>query len=136
MPANVSAGVDLFDQSLFRLSPNEAAATDPQHRLLLEEALAAWSQATPALQPANVCSDQPDGSIGNGAGGASTTGVYVGSMYDEYADVVVACSPVLPSAAVVGSGPAFMVGRLSYTFGFSGGQGRAGAAAFEVDTRE
>lgn len=136
VPGIVVAGVDLFDQSLFRLSPNEAAATDPQHRLLLEETLAAWSQATAALQLANSTSAQPVGDAGIGAGVASTTGVYVGSMYDEYADVVVACSPVLPSAAVVGSGPAFMVGRLSYTFGFSGGQGRAGAAAFEVDTRE
>ncbi len=94
---------------------------DPQHRLLLEETLAAWSQAAPALDPASSRLAQNPGYTGGSAGAGSTTGVYVGSMYHEYADLVVASSPVLPSAAVVGSGPAFMVGRVSYTFGFSGG---------------
>lgn len=44
------AGVDLFDSELFNMARNEAAATDPQHRMLLEEALVAWSGATHAAR--------------------------------------------------------------------------------------
>ena len=42
-------------------------------------------------------------------------------MYSEYTDVIVAGGQKLPPQAVVGSGLSFMVGRLSYTFGFTGG---------------
>lgn len=48
-------------------------------------------------------------------------GVYAGSMYSEYTDLIVAGGQKLPPQAVVGSGLSFMVGRLSYTFGFTGG---------------
>lgn len=42
-------------------------------------------------------------------------------MYSEYTDLIVAGGQKLPPQAVVGSGLSFMVGRLSYTFGFTGG---------------
>jgi hypothetical protein len=42
-------------------------------------------------------------------------------MYSEYTDLIVAGGQKLPPQAAVGSGLSFMVGRLSYTFGFTGG---------------
>ena len=47
-------------------------------------------------------------------------GVFVGCMYQEYMDVQVAAAGKVAPQAVVGSGLSFMVGRLSYTFDFSG----------------
>ena len=47
-------------------------------------------------------------------------GVYVGCMYQEYLDVQVAANPKVTPQGVVGNGLSFMVGRLSYTFNFSG----------------
>lgn len=55
--------------------------------------------------------------VGTGGGGA---GVYVGCMYSDYVDVVVAAASWLAPSAVTGSGASFMVGRLSYTFGMTG----------------
>jgi hypothetical protein len=52
--------------------------------------------------------------------GALRPGVYVGCMYADYTDVVLAVSQQLPPQAVVGGGASFMVGRLSYTFGMTG----------------
>lgn len=82
---------------------------DPQHRLLLEETLSGWTDAAAAT--------------GLARSGGSPTGVYVGSMYSEYTSVVVAGGQKLPPQAVVGSGLSFMVGRISYTFGFTGEAG-------------
>lgn len=48
------------------------------------------------------------------------TGVYIGCMYHEYLDVQVATGAKLPLQAFIGSGPPYMVGRLSYTFSLSG----------------
>lgn len=39
-------GVASFDQDIFRFSANECSATDPQHRLLLEETATAWTDAS------------------------------------------------------------------------------------------
>ena len=46
----------------------------------------------------------------------------MGCMYADYQDVILAVAAKLPPQAVVGSGASFMVGRLSYSFGFTGGR--------------
>lgn len=48
-------------------------------------------------------------------------GVYVGCSYQDYTDVVLAATSKLAPQAIVGSGASFMVGRLSYAFGLTGG---------------
>lgn len=47
-------------------------------------------------------------------------GVYAGSMYSEYMQVIMAGTHIIPPLAVVGSGLSHMVGRISYTFNFTG----------------
>ena len=47
-------------------------------------------------------------------------GVYVGCMYHEYIDLMAGSGVALPPQAFIGNGPPYLVGRLSYTFGFTG----------------
>ena len=107
-------GVQLFDAAAFRLTAQEAAAMDPQIRMLLQEAAQAWSAAD-AQESLKV------NSFGGGGGGVGLpVGVYVGCMYHEHLDVVTSTAAKLSPQAIVGNGAPYMVGRLSYTFGFSG----------------
>lgn len=106
----VVAGVDLFDNDLFKLSRNEAAAMDPQHRILLEETGTSWINSTSTGVMVDI--------VTNARG--SPIGVFSGSMYSEYTDVILVGGAKLPPQAVVGSGLSFMVGRIAYTFGFTG----------------
>ena len=46
--------------------------------------------------------------------------MYVGCMYHEWLDVMVAAGMALAPRSFVGNGAAYMVGRLSYTFGLTG----------------
>ena len=69
-------GVATFDTSLFGLSTGEAVTIDPQQRQLLEQTAEALQQARPAMAAATA--------------GAGLTGVYVGCMYNEWVDVMVA----------------------------------------------
>ncbi|MFF7366077.1 SDR family NAD(P)-dependent oxidoreductase [Streptomyces sp. NPDC008125] len=79
-----------FDPGFFGISPNDALTTDPQHRLMLEIAWEAMERAT--IDPLSLK--------------GTTTGVFTGTMYHDYAG----------NSAAGSLGP----GRVSYTFGFEG----------------
>jgi acyl transferase domain-containing protein len=64
--------VDQFDASFFGISPREAAAMDPQHRLAME---LSWE----ALE---------DAAIVPGTLAGSRTGVFIASIWDDYATLV------------------------------------------------
>ena len=98
-----------FDAAAFRVPPPEAAATDPQQRALLTAAVAS----------------AVDGGV---APLATDTGVSVGCMYHEYVDAAAevapgrggAAGPALPPASYIGTGGAYMCGRLAYTLDLTG----------------
>ncbi|MFF6779039.1 type I polyketide synthase [Streptomyces sp. NPDC012637] len=93
-----------FDAGFFGLSPREALATDPQHRLLLETTWEALEQA--GLDPRELR--------------GSRTAVFAGLMYSDYA----ARLPRIPEEVegFIGNGtaPSVATGRIAYTFGFEG----------------
>ncbi|MET3805444.1 acyl transferase domain-containing protein/acyl carrier protein [Nakamurella sp. UYEF19] len=91
-----------FDSGFFGVSPREALAMDPQHRLLLETSWEAIESA--GIAPASLR--------------GSTTGVYAGVMYADYgagADRVAA-----GVEGLLGVGGSIASGRVSYTLGLQG----------------
>ncbi|MFI6149207.1 SDR family NAD(P)-dependent oxidoreductase, partial [Streptomyces sp. NPDC051109] len=81
---------DEFDPAFFGISPNEALHMDPQQRLLLEASWEVFERA--GIDPATLR--------------GSSTGVFAGMMYHDYADNT--------NTGSIASG------RLSYVFGLEG----------------
>jgi len=105
------AGVEFFDAAAFRLSTPEVVAMDPQIRILMEKTAEACSAPSTILYNNTL----------SGTGGVGrSVGVYVGCMYHEHLDVVMSTASKLSPQVIVGNGAPYMIGRLSYTFGFSG----------------
>ena len=98
--------IDKFDPQFFGISPKEATALDPQHRMLLE---LTWE----AIESAN---ESPK-SLFN-----SKTGVFVGLMSTDFLDVLKQSSEYEELMAHVGTGAMMCAaaGRISYNFGFNG----------------
>lgn len=98
--------IDQFDAQFFGITPREAVSLDPQQRLLLE---VAWE----ALEDAAQSPDRLKG---------TRTGVFVGILSSDYADLQLAGDGVDRIDAYFGSGTARSVasGRLSYVFGLQG----------------
>src|SRR5579862_8896631 len=97
--------VDRFDSGFFGISPREAALMDPQQRLVLE---LSWE----ALEDAGVPPDQL-------AGGQ--TGVYVGALSSDYADLLDLAAPdAISRHAFTGTERAIIANRVSYLLGLRG----------------
>jgi phthiocerol/phenolphthiocerol synthesis type-I polyketide synthase E len=98
-------GLELFDAAFFGLTPREAEATDPQHRLLLE---CAWE----ALENAGYAPSSWQGRIGLFAG-AST------NRYFEHVEAS-AAGAAMGGAALFGLDKDFLTTRVSYRLGLEG----------------
>ena len=94
----------MFDHSAFGLSSKEAALMDPQQRILLEETATAFHVA--------------DHNISELSG--KSVGVFVGCIWLEYDKMLASAGVPAGAYIVTGNGLAFMSGRVSYTFGFTG----------------
>ncbi|WP_306192822.1 type I polyketide synthase [Streptomyces sp. MK5] len=95
--------IDLFDNDLFGIAPREAAAMDPQLRLLLQ---CAWR----AME---------DAGTGPRALGGSRTGVFVGAMGNEWA-LRMGCFDAITPHLGSGTGHGMMANRISYQFDLRG----------------
>ncbi|MCU1503452.1 MAG: hypothetical protein JWM12_2806 [Ilumatobacteraceae bacterium] len=99
-------GIDQFDAAFFSIAPREADAMDPQQRLLLE---VTWE----ALEDAGIAPAALHG---------TRTGVFIGIVGTEYAQVTLDAQGIEGLGAYYASGVAHSVasGRLSYVLGLSG----------------
>jgi len=94
-----------FDAPFFQMSPRNALATDPQHRLFLETAWEAFERA--GIDPTSLH--------------GSRTGVYAGIMYDHYATRFLSDIPAeADGTLLVSSSPSVLSGRVAYTLGLEG----------------
>ncbi len=107
-PSNAVQGsfferVDLFDPSLFRISPKEARYMDPQQRFLLE---VAWETLESAACPTEMLT-------------RATTGVFIGITGMEYSQNVYS-APKSGTYGVTGITHNAAAGRLSFALGLRG----------------
>ncbi|MGI5519989.1 SDR family NAD(P)-dependent oxidoreductase [Micromonospora sp. CA-259024] len=95
---------DQFDAAFFGISPHEAAAIDPQHRLLLECAWEAIERA--GIDPASLR--------------GTATGVYAGLMYTDYGSRLHHAPSGFDGHLSSGSSGGIASGRVAYTLGLHG----------------
>ncbi|MFD4483095.1 SDR family NAD(P)-dependent oxidoreductase [Streptomyces sp. NPDC058471] len=93
-----------FDAAFFRISPAEAARMDPQQRIALE---VAWS----ALEDARVVPGELAG---------SRTGVFLGTMWQEYHLATGADAEAIGSHSAVGWDTSIVPARIAYALGLRG----------------
>ncbi len=103
--------VERFDPQPFGLTPAEALAADPQQRLLLTLAAECFARGRGA------------GRARGGAAQGASCGVFIGISWTEYARLCEAHGSAAASGPYAAQGAVLSVaaGRLSFTFGLSGG---------------
>ncbi|WP_440083610.1 type I polyketide synthase [Streptosporangium sp. LJ11] len=98
-------GIDRFDAEFFAMSPREAAATDPQQRLMLELAWESFEDAR--IVPATLR--------------GSRTGVFVGAMADDYAKLLARSgAEAITRHSLTGTHRGIIANRVSYALGLGG----------------
>ncbi|OJJ71091.1 hypothetical protein ASPBRDRAFT_127455 [Aspergillus brasiliensis CBS 101740] len=93
-----------FDAPFFKVSPAEAASMDPQQRLLMEVVYESLERAGLPLQHLQ----------------GSSTGVYCGSMSNDYQALINADLNLLRPFSVTGTTPSILANRISYFFDWHG----------------
>ncbi|OKL57495.1 hypothetical protein UA08_06889 [Talaromyces atroroseus] len=100
----IDGDVRAFDAAFFNISPNEARAMDPQHRLLLETVY-------DSLDAAGL-------RINSLAG--SDTAIFCGSMSEDYSAIINLDPDTMPQYKALGTGNSMMANRISYFFDWNG----------------
>ncbi|AQU68945.1 type I polyketide synthase [Streptomyces niveus] len=98
------ADPDAFDDEFFTISPREAAAMDPQQRLLLQSAWRAVEDA--GIAPRNLA--------------GTPTGVFVGVMGNEWAQLHLTDYPNVTAQVGSGNGYCMTANRISYHLDLKG----------------
>ncbi len=98
--------IDRFDAAFFDITPREAAAIDPQQRMLLE---VAWEALEHGGLPAQRLFGEP-------------VGVFVGLTATDYLQLELRETPTeqIDPYFATGGSPSVASGRVSYVFGFQG----------------
>lgn len=92
------ADADAFDHEFFRIPPRDAAAMDPQQRLMLQ---CAWRAVE-------------DSGVAPGRLAGSPTGVFVGVMGSEWAQLTLTDLPGITAQIGSGNGYCMIANRISY----------------------
>ncbi|MFI6281726.1 type I polyketide synthase [Streptomyces sp. NPDC050988] len=92
------ADADAFDHEFFRIPPRDAAAMDPQQRLMLQCAWRAFE----------------DSGVAPGRLAGSPTGVFVGVMGSEWAQLTLTDLPRITPQIGSGNGHCMIANRISY----------------------
>lgn len=100
-----------FDAPFFSMTSTEAAATDPQHRLLLETSYEAFENAGISIKSVT----------------GSNTGSFIGGFGDEYRSIQSAAVYDQNQYQAVGTGGAMLSNRLSWFYDLRG-------PSFSIDT--
>jgi acyl transferase domain-containing protein/acyl carrier protein len=101
---NFISDVEAFDNAFFRTNPREAVMMDPQQRLLLETAYQAMESSGYLRNHRRKDGDN--------------VGVFIGASFTEYLEHT--CSHPPTGYTSTGTIRAFLCGKISYYFGWSG----------------